>query len=248
MMSKPIGFKTLYLRVTVPENLDPKYFRLYDDYPNSIHANSIAIEAVLPAVDAKIVDGETRIIGPREIGDPEYPQPPQGNDPVLVTEKRLREALDGLRGWMAGTDHEGENVKRRLDNHKSRLEELEDFRTSVDRIIDGLTDRRLPAIETGMELLSQRLDRFAIELGGKVNARTEPKQEWFKPRTEPRIPTDEEIAARGPSPTPGLRQHSSIAWGIASQYGHILASETRDLAADIDRALDEVRKVERARR
>jgi len=36
---------------------------------------------------------------------------------------------------------------------------------------------------------------------------------------------------------PDLTIHSDVAWGIASQYSHFLASETRDLAANIDKAL-----------
>ncbi len=31
-----------------------------------------------------------------------------------------------------------------------------------------------------------------------------------------------------------LRQHSELAWNIASTFSHVLASETRDLAAHID--------------
>lgn len=31
-----------------------------------------------------------------------------------------------------------------------------------------------------------------------------------------------------------VRQHSEAAWKIASRYSHVLASETRDLAAQID--------------
>jgi hypothetical protein len=35
-----------------------------------------------------------------------------------------------------------------------------------------------------------------------------------------------------------MRQHSEAAWKIASLYSHVLASETRDLAAQIDMALE----------
>ena len=35
-----------------------------------------------------------------------------------------------------------------------------------------------------------------------------------------------------------MREHSKEAWEIASRYSHVLASETRDLAAAIDAALD----------
>lgn len=34
-----------------------------------------------------------------------------------------------------------------------------------------------------------------------------------------------------------MKQHSEAAWKIASLYSHVLASETRDLAAQIDAAL-----------
>lgn len=34
-----------------------------------------------------------------------------------------------------------------------------------------------------------------------------------------------------------MKQHSPIAWGIASKFSHVLASETRDLATHIDEAL-----------
>lgn len=34
-----------------------------------------------------------------------------------------------------------------------------------------------------------------------------------------------------------MREHSETAWAIASQYSSVLASETRDLAAQIDRVL-----------
>jgi hypothetical protein len=34
-----------------------------------------------------------------------------------------------------------------------------------------------------------------------------------------------------------MRQHSPTAWRIASLYSHVLASETRDLAAHIDSAI-----------
>jgi hypothetical protein len=37
-----------------------------------------------------------------------------------------------------------------------------------------------------------------------------------------------------------MRKHSETAWNIASLYSHYLASETRDLAAHIDVALDRV--------
>lgn len=36
-----------------------------------------------------------------------------------------------------------------------------------------------------------------------------------------------------------MKQHSDTAWKIASKFSHVLASETRDLAAHIDVALDE---------
>lgn len=44
---------------------------------------------------------------------------------------------------------------------------------------------------------------------------------------------------------PGMTVYSDAAWKIASLYSHILASETRDLAANIDRALAEAVKEER---
>lgn len=34
-----------------------------------------------------------------------------------------------------------------------------------------------------------------------------------------------------------MKQHSEIAWGIASKFSRVLASETRDLAGLIDAAL-----------
>lgn len=34
-----------------------------------------------------------------------------------------------------------------------------------------------------------------------------------------------------------MKQHSDTAWNIASKFSHVLASETRDLAALIDEAL-----------
>lgn len=34
-----------------------------------------------------------------------------------------------------------------------------------------------------------------------------------------------------------MRQHSKTAWDIANKYGHVLGSETRDLAANIDVAI-----------
>lgn len=40
-----------------------------------------------------------------------------------------------------------------------------------------------------------------------------------------------------------MKQHSDIAWSIASIYSRVLASETRDLAAHIDQALDAVREI-----
>lgn len=38
-----------------------------------------------------------------------------------------------------------------------------------------------------------------------------------------------------------LREHSEAAWRIASRYSHVLASETRDLAAAIDAELASLR-------
>ncbi|MGM4891217.1 hypothetical protein [Tardiphaga sp. 839_C3_N1_4] len=38
-----------------------------------------------------------------------------------------------------------------------------------------------------------------------------------------------------------MRQHSKEAWDIASQYSHVLASETRDLAAQIDDLITKLR-------
>jgi hypothetical protein len=35
-----------------------------------------------------------------------------------------------------------------------------------------------------------------------------------------------------------MKQHSDAAWKIASQYSHVLASETRDLAAQIDQVVN----------
>lgn len=40
-----------------------------------------------------------------------------------------------------------------------------------------------------------------------------------------------------------MRQHSDLAWSIANIYSGVLASETRDLAAHIDAALDAVREM-----
>lgn len=39
-----------------------------------------------------------------------------------------------------------------------------------------------------------------------------------------------------------MKEYSKTAWGIASQYSGVLASETRDLAAQIDAALLAERK------
>lgn len=38
-----------------------------------------------------------------------------------------------------------------------------------------------------------------------------------------------------------MREHSTTAWDIASKYSHVLASETRDLAAWIDKAIADER-------
>lgn len=39
-----------------------------------------------------------------------------------------------------------------------------------------------------------------------------------------------------------MKQHSEVAWEIASRYSSVLASETRDLAAAIDKALEDSRR------
>lgn len=39
-----------------------------------------------------------------------------------------------------------------------------------------------------------------------------------------------------------MKQHSEVAWGIASKFSRVLASETRDLAALIDEAISAERE------
>lgn len=39
-----------------------------------------------------------------------------------------------------------------------------------------------------------------------------------------------------------MHEHSETAWKIASQYSHVLASETRDLAAWIDKVIADERE------
>ena len=42
-----------------------------------------------------------------------------------------------------------------------------------------------------------------------------------------------------------MKKYSAEAWGIASKYSDVLASETRDLAAQIDAALADVKRKHR---
>lgn len=93
---------------------------------------------------------------------------------------------------------------QRCESLSKRLDELHNL---PERIYGRLAD------------IDGRLDRFAIELGGKVNARVIPD-----------------------GPGSNVDRYSATAWEIASRYASILGSETRDLAAAIDEALDRPRK------